>query len=252
MWKTEMEPLERIEHRIERRIAHRPWALPTEPWLMEQCWYDLLFAHWQVPTDILRPLVARELPLDTFDGQCWVSVTPFHMTNRARVRALPFTSHFRELNCRTYVNMGGKPGVFFFSLDASSRLAVWGARTFYHLPYYFAEMRAEKHSDGIVYSSRRRSAVFKANCKPVGPVALAARGTLEHWLTERYCLYTVHKGNVFRGDIHHVPWPLQQAEAEIEVNTIAEAAGITLPNAEPLLSFSRELKVLIWPLRPVA
>ena len=247
MWKTDMEHLESIEH----RVAHRPWPLPTEPWLMEQCWYDLLFAHWQVPADNLRPLVARELPLDTFDGQCWVSVTPFHMSNRARVRALPFTSHFRELNCRTYVNLGGKPGVFFFSLDASSRLAVWGARTFYHLPYHFADMRAEKQGDAIIYSSRRGSAEFKADYKPVGRVELAARGTLNHWLTERYCLYTVHKANVFRGDIHHVPWPLQEAEAEIEVNTIAEAAGITLPAAPPALSFSRELKVLIWPLQRV-
>jgi len=110
-----------------KSIEHRPWALPTGPWLMEQCWYDLLFAHWQIPADVLRPLVARELPLDKLDGQCWVSVTPFHMTNRARVRALPFTSHFRELNCRTYVNIGGKPGVFFFSLDANSRSAVWGS-----------------------------------------------------------------------------------------------------------------------------
>jgi uncharacterized protein len=173
------------------------------------------------------------------------------MTNRARVRALPFTSHFRELNCRTYVNIGGKPGVFFFSLDANSRSAVWGARTFYHLPYYFADMRAEKQGDATVYSSRRGAAEFKARYRPVAPVRLAARGTLEHWLTERYCLYTVYRGNVFRGDIHHLPWPLQHAEAEIEVNTIADVAGLHLPDARPVLSFSRELKVLIWPLQQV-
>jgi uncharacterized protein YqjF (DUF2071 family) len=238
-----MEPLDIIEH--------RPWALPSEPWLMEQCWYDLLFAHWPLPTESLRPLVPRELPLDTFDGLCWASVTPFHMTNRARTRALPFTSRFRELNCRTYVTIGGKPGVFFFSLDASSPLAVWGARTFYHLPYHVAEMRAEKQGDEIDYSSRRGSAEFKARYRPVGPVEIATRGSVEHWLTERYCLYTVHKGQVFRGDIHHVPWPLQAAEAEIGVNTVAEAAGILLPDTKPLLAFSRELKVLIWPLKRI-
>jgi hypothetical protein len=239
--KTGMELLEVIEH--------RPWALPSEPWLMEQCWYDLLFAHWPLPTESLRDLVPRELPLDTFDGHCWVSVTPFHMTNRARVRALPFTSGFRELNCRTYVNIGGKPGVFFFSLDASSRLAVWGARTFYHLPYHVAQMRAEKRGEAIDYSSRRELARFDARYRPMGPLRLSMRGTVEHWLTERYCLYTVYKGQVFRGDIHHVPWPLQPAEAEIGVNTIAKAAGILLPDTKPLLGFSRELKVLIWPLR---
>jgi len=219
---------------------------------MEQCWYDLLFAHWPLPTESLRDLVPRELPLDTFDRRCWVSVTPFHMTNCARIRALRFTSRFRELNCRTYVNIGGKPGVFFFSLDASSRLAVWGARTFYHLPYHLAQMRAEVRDDAIDYSSQRGSAGFQARYVPVGPVGLAARGTVEHWLTERYCLYTVHKGQIFRGDIHHVPWPLQLAEAEIGVNTIAEVAGIRLPDTKPLLAFSRELKVLIWPLKLVS
>jgi uncharacterized protein YqjF (DUF2071 family) len=244
MLKTGVELLEVIEH--------RPWALPSEPWVMEQCWYDLLFAHWPLPTESLRDLVPRELPLDIFDGRCWVSVTPFHMTNCARVRALRFTSRFRELNCRTYVNIGGKPGVFFFSLDASSRLAVWGARTFYHLPYHLAQMRAEVREDAIDYSSQRGSARFQARYVPVEPVGLAARGTVEHWLTERYCLYTVHKGQIFRGDIHHVPWPLQPAKAEIGVNTIAEVAGVRLPDTKPLLAFSRELKVLIWPLKLVS
>src|SRR5580704_5443941 len=243
MLKTGMELLQSIEP--------PPLASANQTRLMQQCWYDLLFAHWPLPTESLRHLVPPELPLDTFDGYCWVSVTPFHMTNRARVRALPFTSRFRELNCRTYVNIGGEPGVFFFSLDASSRLAVWGARTFYHLPYHFAQMRADKWGEEIDYSSLRGSVRFEARYRPVAPVKLATRGTLEHWLTERYCLYTVHKGQVFRGDIHHLPWPLQPAEAEIGVNTIAEAAGALLPDIKPLLAFSGELKVLIWPLKRI-
>jgi uncharacterized protein len=141
--------------------------------------------------------------------------------------------------------------VFFFSLDASSSLAVWGARTFYHLPYYVAQMRAEKRGEEIDYSSRRGSARFEARYRPLGSVRLATRGTAEHWLTERYCLYTVHKGQVFRGDIHHVSWPLQPAEAEIGINTVAETAGIQLSDDKPLLEFSRELKVLIWPLKRI-
>ncbi len=231
-------------------VAHRPWAPPRGPWRMKQLWYDLLFAHWPVPAEILRRLVPHELSLDTFQGGCWVSITPFHMSNRrSMLPAFPFTSRFRELNCRTYVNFGGKPGVFFFSLDASSRSAVWGARTFYHLPYKFADMQAKKDGESIAYSSRRTSAEFKATYRPIAPVKLAPPGTLEHWLTERYCLYTVHRGQVFRGDIHHVPWPLQGASAEIGVNTIADAAGIRLSGIRPVLAFSRELEVLIWPLR---
>ena len=231
-------------------VKHRPWPLPQGPWLMVQFWYDLLFAHWPVPAESMRRMVPCELPLDAFDGACWVSMTPFHMSNRVRMLpAFPFTARFRELNCRTYVNLGGKPGVFFFSLDASSYSAVWGAQTFYHLPYKLADMQARKESDSIVYSSRRASAEFTATYRPVAQVTLAAPGTLDHWLTERYCLYTVHRGHVFRGDIHHVPWPLQEASAEIGVNTIAEAAGIQLPGVRPLLAFCRELEVLIWPLR---
>lgn len=219
---------------------------------MMQSWYDLLFAHWPVPAESLRPLIPHELALDTFDEVSWISITPFHMSNRVRMLpAFPFTSRFRELNCRTYVNFEGKPGVFFFSLDASSPAAVWGAQTFYHLPYKLADVRARNEGDLIIYSSRRASSEFRATYRPVAPVKLAATATLEHWLTERYCLYTVRKGQVFQGDIHHVPWPLQEASAEIGVNTIAEAAGIRLPAIQPLLAFSRQLKVLIWPLRRV-
>lgn len=222
---------------------------------MTQTWHDLLFAHWPVDASVLQPMIPQQLPLDLFEGQAWVGVVPFHMSGiRGRgLPAIPGFSRFPELNVRTYVTLHGKPGVFFFSLDAASRAAVWAARRFYHLPYFFAEMSVNADDDLISYMSRRISgeAEFRASFAPIEPVKLSTAGSLEHWLTERYCLYTVHEGEVWRCEIHHQPWPLQRARAEITINTMSSAAGITLPATSPLLHFSRRLDVLIWPLRPV-
>jgi len=239
-------------HPALKMVAHRPWPLPSGPWVMEQKWHDLLFAHWPVPVAAMRGLVPRQLELDLYDGVCWVGVVPFWMSGvRGRgTPALPGVSRFAELNVRTYVTLGGKPGVYFFSLDAASRLAVRAARAFYHLPYFFADMKVDSTGEHIVYQSvrRGRSAEFRGRYSPVKNVVLRESGTLESWLTERYCLYTVHRGRVFRGEIHHVQWPLQDACAEIYANSMAAAAGIELSSTQPLLHFARRLDVLIWPL----
>jgi uncharacterized protein YqjF (DUF2071 family) len=233
-------------------IAHRAWPLPSGPWMMQQTWNDLLFAHWPVAEETLRPLVPSVLRLDSFNGQCWVAVTPFHMSGvRGRwLPPIPGTARFPELNVRTYVAYGDKPGVFFFSLDAASRVAVWGARSAYHLPYFHARMKVIEENGWFRYDSvREASTIFRGRYRPLGSVRLRQRGTLEHWLTERYCLYTVVRDEVFRAEIHHEQWPLQDAEAEISANTMANAAGIQLPNIPPLLHFSKKLEVLVWPLR---
>ena len=232
-------------------VNHRPWPLPRRPWTMLQIWHDLLFAHWPIQPSIMRQHVPPELPLDTFAGQCWIGVVPFHMSSvRPRwVPPLPRLSQFVELNVRTYVALQDQPGVYFFSLDASSVAAVWAARTFYHLPYFSADMNVSIGGDGVTYTSKRRSgrAELSARYRPVAPVQAPQPSSLEHWLTERYCLYTVHKGSVYRCEVHHAPWPLQLAEAEFPVNTMADAAGISLPQTSPLLHFSRKQEVLVWP-----
>jgi uncharacterized protein YqjF (DUF2071 family) len=220
---------------------------------MKQTWHDLLFAHWPMAQDTLRPLVPAQLALDQFGGQCWVGVVPFRMSDirRRGMPTLPGLSRFPELNVRTYVTHGGKPGVYFFSLDAASLPAVWAARKFYHLPYFHAEMSCEDRGGRILYSSRRlkSSAELQGGYCPTAEVRLRETGSLEHWLTERYCLYTTHRGELYRGEIHHQQWPLQDAEAELETNTVAAAAGISLAGAAPSLLFARRLEVLIWPLR---
>ena len=239
---------------ILEETAHRPWPMPDSPWLMTQTWHDLLFAHWPVDASVLRPLVPAPFELDLFEGQAWVAVVPFHMSNVAPrgVPALPWISAFPELNVRTYVRMNGRGGVYFFSLDATNPVAVGVARTLVHLPYYTATMSVEEMNGWIGYRSSRSgsAAEFAARYRPIGPAQPPEPGSLEHFLTERYCLFTVNgAGRPFSLDIHHPPWPLQRAEAEITMNTMADAAGIHLPGVLPLLHFSKRQDMVAWMLK---
>ncbi|GAC1364907.1 MAG: DUF2071 domain-containing protein [Herpetosiphon sp.] len=238
--------------------AHRPWPLPRRPWLMAQTWNDLLFAHWPIDADTVRRIVPRGLELDTFDGTAWIGVVPFRMSDvhPRFVPAVRGLSAFGELNLRTYVVHDDKPGVFFWSLDASNPVAVAVARTAFQLPYFRARMSIEADGDRIRYSSFRDhrgspAAAFAGEYGPTGPVAFAPAGTLAHWLTERYCLYTTHGARIYRGDIQHHQWPLQAATATITLNTVPEAHGLRLPPVAPLLHFARRLEVVVWRLQRV-
>ena len=240
---------------IFKHTAHRPWPLPRGPWIMKQEWHDLLFAHWAVPVETLRPVIPRGLEIDTFGGQAWLGVVPFRMAGvRMRgVPAIPGFSRFPELNVRTYVVRDGKPGVWFFSLDAANAVAVWGARTFFHLPYFLAEMSCAENAGWIRYNSHRKDhksspASMRARYRAIGDVFHAHPGSIEHFLAERYCLYTEdEKSRIIRCEIHHPRWPLQSAEAAMEENTMAAAAGITLAELKPeLLHFSRRQDVMVW------
>lgn len=235
--------------------AHRPWPLPRGPWVMTQTWNTLLFAHWPLPPDTLRPLLPAALTLDTFEGEAWLGVVPFQMTNvRPRLTPpVPGLSAFPELNVRTYVTRDGKPGVWFFSLDAANRIAVALARSLFRLPYFRARMSSRRgEGQAIRYHSERTHhdappATFEAIYRPTGPVVYAARGSLEEWLTERYCLYAMGPGDVpLRDEIHHRRWPLQPAETEIRLNTMARAAGIALPDTTPLLHYAARQETLVW------
>jgi hypothetical protein len=239
-----------------RETAHRPWPLPREPWLMAQTWEDLLFAHWPVPPERLRSLLPASVPLDVREGSAWVAVTPFRVSAaRARgVPHLPGITSFPELNVRTYTTIEGKPGIWFMSLDAASALAVIGARRTYRLPYFKAHMACRESGGWIEYRSRRVSGdgeptELVLRYRPTGLEAPPAPGSLEHWLTERYCLYTLdERGDVLRADIHHPPWPLRTAQAAFALNTMADPYGLELNDPPALLHFARRQDVLIWPL----
>ena len=215
---------------------------------MGQTWDDLLFIHYRVPRDELRALVPDGLEVQEHLGTAWLGVTPFVVTGlRARgLLPLPFASSFRELNVRTYVTRDGKPGIWFFSLDASSQLAVEAARRLYRLPYFRAEISIRRRGDEILYDcSRHDGKAFSAAYRPRGEVFNAADGSLEQFLTERYCLYAEHEAQLYRADIHHRSWPLQVAEARIELNTMPP---LKVPDDDTLVHFSRRQDVVIWPL----
>lgn len=238
---------------------HRPWPYPETPWIMTQTWYNLLFAHWPIPAHMLRPFIPACFELETFEGQAWLGVVPFGMADvRLRnVPKAPLTHRFLELNVRTYVRMEDKPGVYFFSLDAANEIAVWTARLWFNLPYFDATMHMETAGSQISYHSRRihrkaPAAQFAGTYAPVGNIFQSQPGSFDYWLTERYCLYTTdRKQRPYRGEIHHLPWPLQRAEADIRQNTMALASQIDLPPIAPILHFAAYLNVLIWPLVPV-
>jgi uncharacterized protein YqjF (DUF2071 family) len=238
---------------ILEEVAHRPWSMPNRPWVMTQTWHDLLFAHWPVNPQQLRSRVPPEFELDLFDGNAWIGIVPFHMTNVAPrgIPSLPWLSAFPELNVRTYVRVEDRPGVYFFSLDAGSSLAVRAARTLLNLPYYSALMAVRPHVSAIEYESRRLGAehavAFRATYEPSGPVFVAAPGSVEYFLTERYCLYhRNHRGLPYRLEIHHPPWPLQSAQGHFARNGMADANGLALPDRAPLLHFVKRQDMVAW------
>ena len=246
------------------RTSRKPRPLPTGHWQMTQRWNDLLFAHWPVAASSIDPLLPEGLQADTFQGSAWLGVVPFWL-DRIKVRgvpSIPGMGGFPDLNVRTYVRdeQTATPGVYFFSLDASNLVAVAMARMFFHLPYYWAEMRLDQKSEReySFYSRRRFSsqpAVFKARYRGMGPtrnLAEGRSGTLEYFLMERSCLFTCNKaGQTERAHLHILPWPLEEADAEIERNDLAAVIGIELPDLEPVLHYSRRLAMYVWPLELV-
>jgi uncharacterized protein YqjF (DUF2071 family) len=241
------------QNRSLERLEHRPWPIPRRGWVMGQTWEDLLFAHWRVPVDEVREHVPHQLEIDEHDGTAWLGITPFRLTGlRGRgMLPLPYVSSFLELNVRTYVRAEEKPGIWFFSLDASSRLAVEAARRTYRLPYFHARMSASRRGEWIDYECARieeAGRVFSGSYRPDGEVFHAEPGSLEWFLAERYCLYTTdERGSLARADIHHGLWPLQPAEASVE---LASISPLEL-DGDPLVHFSRRQDVVIWPLERV-
>ena len=243
-----------MSHPLLKQTDHRPYPIPDQPWILFQRWECLLFAHWPMPPETIQQFVPDGLTVDTFDGQAWVSVVPFSMRaiHPRYLPPVPWLSYFLELNVRTYVTRDRKPGVWFTSLDAANPLGVWLGRNVYNLPYFNAKMKLTRDGETVKYSSHRthrgaNAGIFEGIYRPVSEPYQAEPGTLDHFLVERYCLYAQDKqGSLYRGDIHHVPWPVQEAEADISINTVAPFA---LPDIEPRLGYARRIDVLVWKLK---
>ena len=231
---------------------------PGQP-IMHQTWGKLLFLHWPVPARALRPLIPGRLEIDTCEGTAWISVTPFTMWDirLAMMPALPYLSTSHEVNVRTYVHLGGVPGVWFLSLDAGNALAVLGARLGFHLPYFQARMALEEEGRRIHFRSDRihwgtSKAAFEAIWSRGESCPEAEPGTLDFFLIERYCLYAARGDRLYRGRIHHRPWPLCEVDLENLSSSMIASHGLPTPTEEPLLHGQRApLHVSIWPPRRV-
>jgi uncharacterized protein len=243
-----------------------PTQIPRDRVVMYQNWRHLMFLHWALDPAILRPLVPTELELDLFEGRAYVGLVPFTMKGVRPVGlpAVPALSNFHETNVRTYVHFQGRdPGVWFFSLDAANVIAVGLARRFFHLPYHHARMFLEcEHparpadARSILYAGARRwpetlSASYLIRGAARGPVQPAREGTLEHFLVERYLLYAYAHGRVFRGRVHHRPYPLQPAHVLSIDETLLAAAGLERPLEPALAHYSSAVNVKVFPLRQV-
>ena len=248
------------------RIA--PTQRPEGPRVMRQLWRELLFLHWPLPPDAIQALLPPGLTVDTFDdGNAYLGLVPFDMRG---VRPLwspsvPGLSNFHEINVRTYVHREGRdPGVWFFSLDASNPIAVTLARTLFHLPYFNARIVMEKTGDRVDYHAQRRGGwggTPGADCvvayEPMGMPAPATPGGLEHFLVERYLLYSADQhGGLYRGQIHHTPYPVQPARVMMRENRLLAVSGVSLPSDldplnAPLIHYAKGVDVDIYPLRRV-
>ena len=242
-----------------KQASDRTWPLPKRPWAMRMSWHDLLFAHWRVEVEQIRTLIPEPLSIDTFDGSAWIGVVPFRMSDVAPrfVPAINALSAFPELNVRTYVTVDGKPGVWFFSLDATNKLAVRVARSLFHLRYMDAKISIERSevrhgTYSFDYTSHRThrnepKADLRIKYSPTGERFFAKPDSLEYFLTARYCLYAANKhGVVYRGEIDHPPWPLQTATTEIEENSMISWLGIPQPKDDPHLLFVDRIDVRAW------
>src|SRR3954451_7648725 len=241
----------------QRSNSGSPTVRPPGPWFMTQTWHNLLFAHWPVTPELLRPLVLEALDIDTFDGSAWIGVVTFRLSH-IRLHFLPeipLFSAFPEVNVRTYVSHGGKQGVLFLSLDTDNRLVVEVGRRLFRLAYHPALVSLRRRGRRYRFCAERREklspeAAFQATYEPAGEAELCAPGSLGSWLTERYCYYAANKkGKLYRCDIAHEPWSIQEAHADILENNITEALGIKLPDTEPVLHYAHEMKAHIWPVR---
>ena len=250
-----------MDHEIDR-IG--PTREPRRRPVMHQSWRELLFVHWPVAADELRPLVPPRLELDLHEGTAYVGLVPFTMTGVRPVGLppVPGLSSFHETNVRTYVHREGRdPGVWFFSLDAANRVAVSLARRLYHLPYHFARMFLEREPGAqpdparpILYAGIRvrpdpAPASYLVRARPVGPVSQARPGTLEHFLVERYILYALANDRLYEGRVHHAPYPVQGAEVHTLDESLLAASGIRRPDVMPLAHFARGVDVKVYALR---
>lgn len=236
---------------IYKEVEHRLLPLPRNNWIMRQAWRNTLFLHWPVQPEQLRPYIPSVLEIDTYDGSAWLGIVAFEMEG-IYFRGLSFFSvvaPFSEVNVRTYVKHEGRPGVFFISLDVNDWASLLIAKRWYRLPYHSADIAIRRKGNAIFYDSVRRNLPvrFDGICTPKENEFFPSNDTLDHFLTEKYCFYTTQNNkDIFHGDIHHQPWPLQRADVQIQRNTLFSPLNLDFSEEDPVVHFSKGVDSLMW------
>jgi len=219
---------------------------------MEQVWEDLLFLHWPIEEALIRPLIPEGLEIDTFEDKAWIGITPFRLTG-LRLMSLPPIpgfSEFNEINVRTYVLHEGKPGIWFFSLDASKVIPAMGARVFFGLPYYSAEIEFLKAEREFRFAMRRNLATdthFRGQWSQGVRLRAPDTDSLAFFLIERYALFAQAAGGLNMTRIYHHPWILEEVTKVSYESTLISSLGLPEPKSEPLAHFSSSpLTVQVW------
>lgn len=245
---------------ILRNIDHRPWPLPSKNWIMRQSWRNVLFVHYPVSSEYLRTYIPSSLEIDTYKGTAWLGMVAFMMEGifPRGLSSISLTPSFSEINVRTYVHFNGKPGVYFLSLDVNDWASYTIARRWYRLPYQRTNISYQQEGETFYFESARKSTAvdspisIQIKYTPLSEVYFPKEGTLDHWLTERYCLFSSNKkGNIFCGEIHHQPWPIQNVKAEINRNTLYTPFKKDNTNLQPLYHFSKGVDTLFWNIKRV-
>ncbi len=230
--------------------THRPWPLPDEEWTWKQSWLHLAFIHYPIDANAVQARIPTNLRVQEFDGTAWVGIVPFLMCDVRRGNLPSFSTlgAFPEVNLRTYVECNGRPGVWFFSLDADSWPVVLGGRVLYGAPYFKASMSHTLEGAGFrIESVRARDGTcFRATCLPVGPAFRSRPGSFEHWMAERYCLYSRVRGATICTDVHHRPWPLQAADIQVHQSDLMAAEGLMAGEGAPRCHFSSGVEVVSY------
>jgi uncharacterized protein len=237
-----------------KKQEHRSWPVPSKNWIMRQTWKNVFFAHWPILPERLRPSIPSTLEIETYQQMAWLGVVIFEIEGIyfRGLSPISVVLKFPEVNLRTYVQHKEKPGVFFLSLDVANWASLSIAKRWYHLPYCKAKISYRKegnifHCQSVRKGNSNIPITFKGSFTPDSVSYFPEEGTIDHWLTERSCLYSQdRRGNIYCGDIHHKPWPLQKATAEISNNTLPTPFGINISEKKPILHFSNGVDTLFW------
>lgn len=226
-------------------------SLAAKTWIMKQTWKHVLFLHWPLHAESLRPFIPKELEIDTYDGQAWLGMIVFEMGGiyPRGLSRLPLTPPFSEINVRTYVTYKGEPGIYFLSIDVNNWASLNIAKRWYHLPYRPSEVSIQKEGASLHFEGiRKKEPLYvKGSYTPLKESFFSRAGRLDYWFTERYRLYSSDSfSNLYTASIDHPPWALQNTEVTIDKNTLFSPFGFHLGADAPIAHYSYGVQTNFW------